>query len=312
MHQSRNYKFLTLFIKITPWIYLNIKRVIYLKRIKIDTYIGMGFSNLIAFFIMLAVARERLGLGAQDPRDILRSNAALAGALVVPGLSVAAPKKVAISMPDFTKGDTIPAKAKHDWNLGPTGLRGWIFSDQLVTSDARQISLTKVEKGSPADGLFLAGDVILGVGGKPFSYDPRTEFGKAAAHRELVLGEHQRLRRWQDVDALADEGVQQFGGDVLMVEGQRGGAVSRHAQRLQIGMGSDHHIRTDLCGRIIGADRQYPQGLTQSDRSLMRHPGQLPAAHHCHHRCVRHGTYRVTTGFRQDDQHRYATQPDLP
>jgi hypothetical protein len=32
MHQSRNYKFLTLFIKITPWIYLNIKLVIYLKK----------------------------------------------------------------------------------------------------------------------------------------------------------------------------------------------------------------------------------------------------------------------------------------
>ena len=44
--------------------------------------------------------------------------------------------------PDFTKGDAIPAKAKNDWNLGPTGLRGWMFFDKLVTTDARQIAIT--------------------------------------------------------------------------------------------------------------------------------------------------------------------------
>ena len=49
----------------------------------------------------------------------------------------------------------------------------------MVTSDARQIAITKVEKGSLADGVVAVGDVILGVGGKPFSYDPRTEMGKA-------------------------------------------------------------------------------------------------------------------------------------
>ena len=81
--------------------------------------------------------------------------------------------------PDFTQGGKIPAGAKHDWNLGATGLRGWIFCDHLVTSDARQIAITQVDKGSPADGLLTVGDVILGVGGKPFSYDPRTELGKA-------------------------------------------------------------------------------------------------------------------------------------
>ena len=81
-----------------------------------------------------------------------------------------------------------PRNAKHDWNLGPTGLRGWMFCDKMVTTDARQISITKVEKGSPADGVFLVGDVILGVGGKPFSYDPRTEFGKAITIAESEAG----------------------------------------------------------------------------------------------------------------------------
>ena len=71
-----------------------------------------------------------------------------------------------ISVPDFTKGAKIPAGATHDWNLGATGARGWIFSDQMVTTDARQIAITKVDKGSPADGILAVGDVILCVGGK--------------------------------------------------------------------------------------------------------------------------------------------------
>ena len=81
------------------------------------------------------------------------------------------------------------ADAKHDWNLGATGLRGWIRCDKMVTSDAREIRITKVKKGSPADGILAVGDVILGVGGKPFSYDPRTEMGKALALAESEAGQ---------------------------------------------------------------------------------------------------------------------------
>jgi Family of unknown function (DUF6288) len=81
--------------------------------------------------------------------------------------------------PDFTRGDAIPKDATHDWNLGPTGLRGWMHSEHLVTTGARQVRITKVDPGSPADGLLSVGDVLLGVGGKPFSFDPRTEVGRA-------------------------------------------------------------------------------------------------------------------------------------
>ena len=103
-----------------------------------------------------------------------------------------------LTMPDFTKGDAIPAKAKHDWNLGPTGLRGWMFCDQMVTSDARQIAVTKVEKGSPADGVIALGDVLLGVGGKAFSFDPRTELGRAITVAESAAGGGKlTLTRWR-------------------------------------------------------------------------------------------------------------------
>ena len=100
--------------------------------------------------------------------------------------------------PDFTQGDQLPAGATHDWNLGATGARGWMFSDKLVTSDARQIYLTKVEQHSPADGILAVGDVILGVGGKPFSYDPRTELGKALTMAESGAGGgNLSLLRWR-------------------------------------------------------------------------------------------------------------------
>lgn len=104
----------------------------------------------------------------------------------------------AVVLPDFTKGEGIPVGAKHDWNFGATGARGWMFCDKMVTSDARQIAVTKVDKGSPADGLLAVGDILLGVGGKAFSYDPRTEFGKALSAAESdALGGNLALTRWR-------------------------------------------------------------------------------------------------------------------
>ncbi len=113
--------------------------------------------------------------------------------------AIAAGGGPALAMPDFTKGDTIPADATHDWNLGATGARGWMFSDKLVTSDARQIAITKVQPGSPADGILAVGDVILGVAGKPFTTDPRTEFGKALTAAESETGAGTlTLTRWKN------------------------------------------------------------------------------------------------------------------
>ena len=110
-------------------------------------------------------------------------------------------------IPDFTKGDAIPAKANHDWNLGATGLRGWMHCDTLVTSDARQIVITTVVPDSPADGVIAVGDVVLGVGDEPFSVDPRMEMGRALTAAETEAGGGTlRLMRWRagrtDVVAL--------------------------------------------------------------------------------------------------------------
>ncbi len=96
---------------------------------------------------------------------------------------------LALTVVFAAQGSCFAADAKHDWNLGATGLRGWMRCDKMVTSDARQITIKKVEKGSPADGVLEVGDVILGVGGKPFSYDPRTEMGKTLTLAESEAGQ---------------------------------------------------------------------------------------------------------------------------
>ena len=101
--------------------------------------------------------------------------------------------------PDFTKGDPIPEGATHDWNLGPTGARGWMYTSQMVTSDARQIAITDVASGSPASSVLKVGDVILGVNDQPFSVDPRIEFGWAVNQAESGAGGGTLwLQRWRD------------------------------------------------------------------------------------------------------------------
>ncbi len=123
---------------------------------------------------------------------------ALVAFFAAPFPALAAAKGQPMTIPDFTQGDTIPAGAKHDWNLGAIGARGWMFCDKMVTSDARQVAITQVEKGSPADGLLGVGDVILGAGGKPFSHDPRTELGQALTAAEADAGGGKlALTRWR-------------------------------------------------------------------------------------------------------------------
>ena len=96
----------------------------------------------------------------------------------------AAPK---VKCPDLIRGGKIPDRWTHDWNLGPTGARGWMYSDTGVTTDARQIQVTKVDKGSPADGVLQIGDVITGVRVKPFDGDPRILLGKAITQAEKTI-----------------------------------------------------------------------------------------------------------------------------
>jgi len=97
--------------------------------------------------------------------------------------------------PDLTQGGK--RDDGHDWLLGPTGARGWMFfRHEDLTAAARQILVTAVEAGSPADGVLHTNDVILGVSGKPFVDDARKSFGRAITAAEEKTGVL-RLLRWR-------------------------------------------------------------------------------------------------------------------
>ncbi len=118
-------------------------------------------------------------------------------AAVVLGSAAPAYARGAKPIPDFTKGGE--KDKAHDWTLGPTGARGWIWGRNLETTKARQILVTKVAGGSPADGILREGDVILGVDGNLFSDDARKVFARAIteAEKRENMGSLD-LVRWRD------------------------------------------------------------------------------------------------------------------
>ncbi|MDX1564325.1 MAG: DUF6288 domain-containing protein, partial [Phycisphaeraceae bacterium] len=99
-------------------------------------------------------------------------------------------------------------KKKPDFNVGPTGFRGWAHNARRRKtpdfSKSRQILVTAVDKGSPADGKLQINDVILGAdgtgaGGQPalFSSNVRRSIAKAIADAEARHPAHLKLRVWR-------------------------------------------------------------------------------------------------------------------
>ena len=99
------------------------------------------------------------------------------------------------AVPDFTRGGK--TDDSHDWLLGPTGAHGWMYGRNGHTAEARQILITAVEAGSPAQGVLSAKDVILGVNGKPFADDARKSLAHAITAAE-EKGGVLRLIRWRE------------------------------------------------------------------------------------------------------------------
>ena len=122
--------------------------------------------------------------------------------------------------PDLTTVDfgAVRSTAKYSgtYNLGPTGMRGWIYvtptsgtlnigQEGLITDESRQILVTVVGPGTLADGVLAVNDVILGVswgkGSDPvplFTHDARKSFGWAIGEAEKTENAGiLRIKRWR-------------------------------------------------------------------------------------------------------------------
>ena len=98
--------------------------------------------------------------------------------------------------PDFTQGEKV--EIEQTYNLGATGLRGYIYTKPAsfhdsqqgrTTTPSRQILVTHVGVGSPADGVVRVKDVILGVAGKPFADDARKVIAQAIQNAEKTANQ---------------------------------------------------------------------------------------------------------------------------
>ena len=119
---------------------------------------------------------------------LLRSLATLLACLWLATAAAAPPAKPPV--PDFTAGEK--AGEGRDWTLGPTGARGWVYAWRGHTRDSRQILVTAVAEGSPADGQLEVGDVILESWTQTV-WQPQNVAALLADAREDALGQLRAL-----------------------------------------------------------------------------------------------------------------------
>ena len=136
-------------------------------------------------------------------------------ALVALLLASAVVTVVAQQGPDLTK--TNPASIAFTYNLGPTGMRGWIYvpfpggdaqydistQERMTAFPPYQILVTSVGTSTPASGILASNDVILGVSTgsnnvpvSVFTNDTRRSLGFAIGAAEAGDG-WMNLKRWR-------------------------------------------------------------------------------------------------------------------
>ncbi|MFO1530216.1 MAG: DUF6288 domain-containing protein [Kiritimatiellia bacterium] len=129
------------------------------------------------------------------------TNHALALALLAALLAGRLPAETP-APPDLTADRGVDRKLTY--NLGATGMRGWIYTKPATfldsvqgrtTAASRQILVTHVGKDTPADGVMKVDDVILGADGSLFSDDARKGIARAIQAAENT-GEL-KLTRWR-------------------------------------------------------------------------------------------------------------------
>ena len=123
---------------------------------------------------------------------------------------LALPSAVHAAPPDLTTVDLSTIDRSATYNLGPTGMRGWIYissgnvgAEDIITDESRQILVTVVGTGTPADGVLAVNDVILGASGGTgtvpvFTSDARKAFGWSIGDAETAANNGvMKIKRWR-------------------------------------------------------------------------------------------------------------------
>ena len=117
-------------------------------------------------------------------------------------------------LPDLTRGEPIP-DGKHGpprpWNLGPTGIIGILVGGH----GGDQIQVQATLKGSPAEGKFQKGDVLLGMNGTRFVAGEHLgqRIGKAIIEAEREEnGGQLSFQVWRDTNLIARSGRKDIAG----------------------------------------------------------------------------------------------------
>ena len=120
------------------------------------------------------------------------------------------PTPLRAQAPDLTTTDLSTIHRAWTWNLGATGMRGWIYHawpatmniDDVTLFAPYQILVTSVAAGTPAAGVMAVDDVILGASAGPgpvplFTTDARKSMGWAIGDAEARNDGMLSFKRWR-------------------------------------------------------------------------------------------------------------------
>ena len=120
------------------------------------------------------------------------------------------PSPLRAQAPDLTATDLSTLNRAWTWNLGATGMRGWIYHawpatmniDDVTLFAPFQILVTSVAADTPAAGVLAIDDVILGASAGPgvvplFTTDARKSMGWAIGAAEARNDGMLSLKRWR-------------------------------------------------------------------------------------------------------------------
>ena len=120
------------------------------------------------------------------------------------------PSLLRAQAPDLTTTDLSTLNRAWTWNLGATGMRGWIYhawpatmnNDDCTLFAPYQILVTSVAADTPAAGVLAVNDVILGASAGPgvvplFTTDARKSMGWAIGDAEARNDGILSIKRWR-------------------------------------------------------------------------------------------------------------------